>query len=161
VNELMASTLQVLGIVMQRPQAVHVGGLFADLRGALLYITSNPEKFHLRPQQPAKRASSSSSSSSSSASADDADFGCCCSRSCSRSPCAYRWLRGECAQAQPHHPRPSAANSCGGAEKKLRSMYAASGEFQVQVRLKLTDGTHFILAVVDTELLGLGVLSRV
>jgi hypothetical protein len=35
-------------------------------------------------------------------------------------------------------------------------MYAAGGEFQVQVRLNLTDGTHFILAVVDTELLGLG-----
>ena len=50
--------------ILQRPEAVRVGGLFADLRAPLMFIISNPD--NLRPQQPAKRTSSSSSSSSSS-----------------------------------------------------------------------------------------------
>ena len=43
---------------------MHVGGLFADLRPSLMFIISKPDKFHLRPQQPANCKSSSSSSSS-------------------------------------------------------------------------------------------------
>jgi hypothetical protein len=136
ITQLTAAAVETLAIIQQRPEAVHVGGLFADLRPPLIFIISNPDKFHLRPQQPAKRKSSSSSSSSSSIPAGAADSADGLSHP------ALPVLTADFVEAVHKHNiiKHDPVLLIYGVErrKKMHCPFAAGGEFRMQVRLTLT-----------------------
>lgn len=136
----LAAAGSILAVVLARPQSVHENGPFSSvLRAPLLEIVSRQSDFRLDVPPPSLVQGSSSSTASGGG-----------TRSYQLSQKFVETLHRECDTAD----EPVLQIVAHERRKRMKSKFAAGGEFQVQVRLTVTDGDTTMLAILSTDVVG-------
>jgi hypothetical protein len=129
--ELHVAATEALGIAVGRPWAVHENGPFSGVRGHLLTIMADPGRYRLNTQLVGSPPSVT--------------------------PVPTRGFVLALHRHESVHVGRVVLQVVGVDRRKSSPCpYFAAGEFQQQVRLQLTDSTHFALGVITTELLSCG-----